>query len=112
MQKMWDRDAWLTQEWWLVKRAKLIIAASETSADMLYATRFRAPDAFVFLEVQGRTSILLSDLEVDRGRREAGVDEVVSYSQIEKELIVPKRRSLPSPESWRDFSGNVARSGF
>jgi Xaa-Pro aminopeptidase len=53
---------------------------------MLYATRFRAPDPFVFVESQGRTAILLSDLEVDRGRREAVVDEVVSYSHLEREL--------------------------
>ncbi len=53
---------------------------------MLYATRFRAPDAFVFLESRGRTSLLLSDLELDRGRREANVDEVVSYSELEREL--------------------------
>ena len=51
---------------------------------MLYATRFRAPDAFVFVETQRRTAILLSDLEVDRGRREAKVDNVVSYSEMEK----------------------------
>jgi Xaa-Pro aminopeptidase len=75
-----------------VKRAKLIVAASETSADMLYATRFRAPDAFVFLKSRGRTVILLSDLEVDRGRRDALVDEVVSYSQLEKELQRSKRQ--------------------
>jgi Xaa-Pro aminopeptidase len=68
-----------------VKRAKLIVASSEASADMLYATRFRAPDAFVFVETQGKTAILLSDLEVDRGRREAKVDNVASYSEVEKE---------------------------
>jgi Xaa-Pro aminopeptidase len=70
----------------VVKRGKLIVASSEDSADMLYATRFRAPDAFVFVEAQGRTAILLSDLEVDRGRREAKVDEVVSYSELEKKV--------------------------
>lgn len=74
-----------------MKRARLIVASSDTSADMLYATRFRAPDAFVFLESRGRTAILLSDLEVDRGRREARVDEVVSYSRLEKKLQRAKK---------------------
>ena len=78
---MW---AGLARKCGLVERAKLIVAASEACADMLYATRFRAPDAFVFVETQGRTAILLSDLEVDRGRREAKVDSVVSYSEVEK----------------------------
>jgi Xaa-Pro aminopeptidase len=67
-------------------KARLIIAESETGADMLHATGFRAPDAFVWLESRGRTSILLSDLEIDRGRREARVDEVVSSSELEKKL--------------------------
>lgn len=65
---------------------KLIVAASEHDADMLYATRFHAPDAFVFLEQGGQRTIVLSDLEVDRGRTEAKVDEVVSMSVETKRL--------------------------
>ena len=65
--------------------AKLIIAASEESADILYATKFFAPDDFLFLEQDGRTSILLSDLEVDRGRKTARVDEVLSFTEFAKE---------------------------
>jgi Xaa-Pro aminopeptidase len=53
---------------------------------MLHATGFRAPDPFVFLESKGMTSILLSDLEIDRGRREARVDEVVSWSDLERKM--------------------------
>ena len=59
---------------------------------MLYATRFRVPDAFVFLESRGRTALLLSDLELDRGRREARVDEVASFSELEKELQGRKKQ--------------------
>ncbi len=49
---------------------------------MLHATGFRAPDPFVYLESRGRTAILLSDLEFDRGKRQAAVDEVVSQSEL------------------------------
>lgn len=59
---------------------------------MLYATHFRAPDAFVFVEGKGGKALLLNDLEVDRGRREAKVDEVVSYSELEKEIQDGKKR--------------------
>lgn len=59
---------------------------------MLYATKFRAPDAFVFVEVEGRTAVLLSDLEVDRGRRDAKVDEVLSFSEVEKAVQGGKKR--------------------
>jgi Xaa-Pro aminopeptidase len=60
----------------------LIVADSERSADILYATRFFAPDAFIFLEAAGRRSVVLSDLEVDRGRRTAHADEVIASSDI------------------------------
>ena len=63
---------------------KLIVAASEHDPDMLYATGFFAPDPFIFLEQRGRTTIVLSDLEIDRGRKTARVDEVVAYSDISK----------------------------
>lgn len=63
---------------------------------MLHATGFRAPDPFVWLESRGRTSILLNDLEIDRGRREARVDEVVSWSDLERRLT-GRKGDKPSP---------------
>jgi len=63
-------------------RPRLIISESESGADMLHATGFRAPDPFVYVESRGKSSILLSDLEFDRGCREASVDEVVSQSEL------------------------------
>ena len=52
----------------------LIIAASETDANLYYATRFPAPDPFIFLRIKGETILLMSDLEVDRARATATVD--------------------------------------
>ena len=89
---MCDKQAKLAQKCGVVKRAKLIVASSEASADMLYATRFRAPDAFAFVGTKERTAVLLSDLEVDRGRREAKVDDVVSYSELEKAVQGAKKK--------------------
>ncbi len=77
------------------KGAKLIVASSEVSADMLYATGFRVPDPFVFVESAGRSAVLLSDLEVDRGRREARVDDVVGYSDV-AERVRGRGRKEPS----------------
>ena len=65
---------------------RLIFASSEQSAEMLYATQFFVPDPFLFLQKNGTKRILLSDLEIDRGRKEAKVDEVVSLSEIEGRL--------------------------
>ena len=66
--------------------ARLIIADSERDPDMLYATRFFAPDAFLFLEQNGHRIAVLNDLEVDRGRAQAQVDEVLSMSDELKRL--------------------------
>lgn len=65
---------------------KLIIASSDHDADMLYATGFFVPDAFLFLQQGKRSTIVLSDLEIDRGRKEARADKIVAYSDISKRL--------------------------
>lgn len=76
--------------------ARLLFSESEHGADMFHATGFRAPDPFVFLESRGKTAVLLSDLEIDRGRQEARVDEVVSWSDLER-AAGAKTGTKPSP---------------
>jgi Xaa-Pro aminopeptidase len=75
--------------------ARVIFADSERDPDILYATRFFAPDAFLFLEQNGRRTVVLSDLEVDRGRAQAQVDEVLSLTEEAKRLGLPKKVALP-----------------
>jgi Xaa-Pro aminopeptidase len=76
---------------------RLIVAASEHDPDMLYATRFFAPDAFIFLEERGKRTLVLSDLEIDRARKQAEADEFVSYSALERE-VQGKQRKAPGYE--------------
>lgn len=66
--------------------AQIIYDASTRSADMLYATRMIVPDAFLWARIRGRTYAVLSDLEVDRGRRQAAVHHVVPLSGLERNL--------------------------
>ncbi len=73
-------------------RPKFIVASSEASADLLYVSGFRAPDAFVFLEKDGKKVLLLSDLEVDRGRVEAKVDAVEAFSAVERDVQGGKKK--------------------
>jgi len=68
---------------------RLIYADSERDPDMLYATGFFVPDAFVFLEHRGKRTIFLSDLEVDRARKQARVEEVLAVSDVLKTLKLP-----------------------
>ena len=80
------------------KLPRLIIADSESSPDMLHATRFFAPDPFIFLEKNGKRTIVLNDLEIDRGRRTAKVDEVISYAEIPKD----KRKAGKGPAKFHE----------
>jgi len=70
---------------------------------MLFATGFRAPDAFACLEWDGRRAILLNDLEIDRGRRDARVDEVVSFSELEGRLRGKKKKPVPPAKVFAAF---------
>ena len=65
---------------------RLIVADSERDADMLYAMRMFVPDPFIFLEQNGKRTIVLSDLEIDRGRKQAQADEILPLSQFEREV--------------------------
>jgi Xaa-Pro aminopeptidase len=77
------------------KTTRLIVAASENDADMLYATRFFAPDPFIFLEQNGKRTLVLSDLEIDRGRKQAEADEFVSFNKLEREVQGKDRHAPP-----------------
>ncbi|MDD5670520.1 MAG: aminopeptidase P family protein, partial [Candidatus Omnitrophica bacterium] len=62
-------------------RSKLIIATSEEDADLYYATRFLAPDSFLFVQVRSKKYLILNELEIDRARKEARVDKCFSLTQ-------------------------------
>lgn len=74
--------------------ARLLFAASEQNADLLYATRFFAPDPFACFLHGGRSHLVMNDLEIDRARRQARVDEVISLSALQAELRREGRRTI------------------
>jgi len=79
------------------KENRLIVASSDTDADMLYATRFWAPDPFIFLEQNGKRTLVLSDLEIDRARKQADADEFVLFSKLERD-VQGKAKKTPAYE--------------
>jgi len=74
--------------------ARLIYSASESDANMLWATQFFAPDPFIFIEKRGKRYLVMSDLEMDRAKDQAQVDKVLSYSEYVRRL---QSKGLPSP---------------
>ncbi len=85
---------------------KLIIADSEKNANLYYATRFLAPDPFIFLQINGRTLLVMSDLEVDRAKAQARVDEVLSYSALAR----PMKRSAAADPAMMDVVAELLRA--
>ena len=65
-------------------KATVFIAASEQDSNLYYATKFIAPDPFIYLEVKGERILVMNDLEIDRAKSQASVDRVLSYSEIER----------------------------
>ena len=66
--------------------AALIVAPSEGDANMLYAVGFFVPDPFIFFRHKNAKYAVLSDLEIDRAKKQAHVDRVLSLSQYQKKL--------------------------
>jgi Xaa-Pro aminopeptidase len=75
--------------------ARLIVAPSDTDADMLYATRIFIGDPFIFLQQNGKRTLVLSDLEIDRAKKNAKADEFVMFNQLERELQGKAKKAPP-----------------
>ena len=74
--------------------ARLIYSASESDANMLWATRFFAPDPFIFIQKRGKSYLVMNDLEIDRAKSQARVDKVLSWSDYGKRW---QRRGVQFP---------------
>src|SRR3970040_949603 len=67
-------------------QAIFMIANSGVDSNLYYATKFLAPDPFIFIQTNGRKTLVMSDLELDRAKAQAHVDTVSAYSQYEQRL--------------------------
>lgn len=64
-----------------MSNARLIFDCPERNADLYYATRFVAPDDVLYLELRGKKYLILSDLEYERGRKEAKGVRIYSLAE-------------------------------
>ena len=53
---------------------------------MLYAAGFFVPDPFIFFQHKNNRHIVMSDLEIDRAKKQAHADRVLSFSLYQKKL--------------------------
>lgn len=68
------------------KENLLIVADSERDANMLYAVRMFVPDPFIFFKGSGHRFIIVSDLEIDRARKQAPHCKVLSLAEYQERL--------------------------
>ncbi len=63
-------------------------ACSDSDANILYATNFFCPDPFIFIRTaQGKRHLVMSDLEIDRAKRQSTAHKVHSlatYTELSK----------------------------
>lgn len=64
----------------------LIVADSEHDANMRYVVGMAVPDPFIFMRIAGQDYIVMSDLEIDRARKQADHCRVLSLSEYQRKL--------------------------
>ena len=64
----------------------LLVADSEHDANMLYAVGMFVPDPFIYLRVGGKCHVVMSDLEIDRARKEARHCRVLPWTRYARKL--------------------------
>src|SRR5881397_3083190 len=79
----------------------LMVADSERCADMLYAVGMFVPDPFIYLRVNGKPHIVMSDLEIDRARHEAPHCRVVSLSRLQRKVRSDGHKAAGLPQVIR-----------
>lgn len=89
---------------------RLLYAAPETDADMLYATGFFAPDPFLFVQHGRRRLIVMSDLERDRANKQARVHRVLAWSRLARALEQEGKVPTVAQVAARVLRGLGARS--
>ncbi len=81
----------------------LMVSDSDHNADMMYAVGMFVPDPFIYARVNGRAHIVMSDLELDRAREEAGHCRVLSLSRIQRSIKADGRKKTGLPQVIRQF---------
>jgi Xaa-Pro aminopeptidase len=64
----------------------LLVCDSDHDANMLYAVGMFVPDPFIYLRLAGRSLIVMSDLEIDRARKQSPHCQVLSLTKCQKRL--------------------------
>jgi len=65
-----------------VSQVLLLVGDSASNANLFYKTKFLAEDTFAFAERDGRTMLVVNDMEKGRAEKESSVDDVRSFAEF------------------------------
>lgn len=72
----------------MMKRNLILYGAPESDKNILYATHFNAPDAFCYVQYEGKSHLFVSDLELERAKIETTIDHIHSITQLSNQLAL------------------------
>src|SRR5690242_19149002 len=72
----------------------LVVADSDHDANMLYAVGMFVPDPFIYLRSRGRSYVVMSDLEIDRARKQAPHCRALALTDYQDQL---RKRGIRRP---------------
>ncbi len=100
-------------------RARLVIGAPKNHENMLWATKFFAPDELIFLEIDGKKVVVIDALEYGRAKKESSADEVLLPEELrtdkenkalsleETALLLLRRYNVSTVEVERKLSAAI-----
>lgn len=68
------------------KRSYVMYSCPETDSNIYYATGFMAPDPFLLVVKNGVRYMVMTDLEIDRAKKQSKAENVLSLSRINQEI--------------------------
>src|SRR5215470_19269348 len=87
----------------------LLVAASDHDANMLYAVGMFVPDPFIYFNQGTRRYVVMSDLEIDRARKQAKGCHVLPLSSYQKKL---RTNGVKSPGLAEVLPGVLRQKGI
>ena len=79
-------------------RTFIMYANPEVDSNILYASGFLAPDPYIFVEVDGRKVMVMSDLEIDRAKAQSKANDVLSLSKLSETITGPGKPLAPTAD--------------
>jgi len=87
--------------------ARLQFGTSEIDANLLYATKFAAPDPILLLEKGKRKTLVVRDLELGRARKEAAVNRVLGFAELEEQM---RKQGGAQNQKLADYAHQLLKS--